>query len=97
MIRKATETDARCVAEMAVMMWDCHSLEELVEEFEIVLGNEECAVYLYCIGNMPIGFAQCGLRYDYVEGTESSPVGYLEGIIKLNEAYEKRIRHCYSW
>ncbi len=27
-----------------------------------------------------MGFAQCQLRRDYVEGTESSPVGYLEGI-----------------
>ena len=27
-----------------------------------------------------IGFAQCQLRHDYVEGTETSPVGYLEGI-----------------
>lgn len=22
-----------------------------------------------------VGFAQCGLRFDYVEGTDSSPVG----------------------
>ena len=28
----------------------------------------------------PIGFAQCQLRRDYVEGTSTSPVGYLEGI-----------------
>ena len=27
-----------------------------------------------------MGFAQCQLRHDYVEGTDSSPVGYLEGI-----------------
>ena len=27
-----------------------------------------------------IGFSQCQLRHDYVEGTKSSPVGYLEGI-----------------
>lgn len=27
-----------------------------------------------------VGFAQCQLRHDYVEGTEGSPVGYLEGI-----------------
>ena len=27
-----------------------------------------------------IGFAQCQLRFDYVEGTRSSPVGYLEGV-----------------
>ena len=35
------------------------------------------------------GFAQCGLRFDYVEGTDSSPVGYLEGIFVLEE-YKKR-------
>ena len=28
----------------------------------------------------PAGFAQCQLRHDYVQGTRSSPVGYLEGI-----------------
>ena len=27
-----------------------------------------------------MAFAQCQLRHDYVEGTETSPVGYLEGI-----------------
>lgn len=27
-----------------------------------------------------MGFAQCQLRCDYVEGTIHSPVGYLEGI-----------------
>ena len=36
-----------------------------------------------------VGFAQCGLRFDYVEGTDSSPVGYLEGIFVLEE-YKKR-------
>jgi aminoglycoside 6'-N-acetyltransferase I len=28
----------------------------------------------------PIGFAEAGLRHDYVNGTESSPVAFLEGI-----------------
>ena len=27
-----------------------------------------------------MGFAQCQLRWDYVEGTSHSPVGYLEGV-----------------
>ena len=79
MIREATREDVACIAEMVLMIWDSH-LEELAEEFEMALKNEECAIYLYQIDNMPIGFAQCGLRHDYVEGTESSPVGYLEGI-----------------
>ena len=28
----------------------------------------------------PVGFARCQLRHDYVEGTDSSPAGYPEGI-----------------
>lgn len=36
-----------------------------------------------------VGFAQCGLRHDYVEGTTGSPVGYLEGIF-VEEPYRKQ-------
>lgn len=49
-----------------------------------------------------VGFAQCGLRFDYVEGTDSSPVGYLEGIFVLEE-YKKRgyakelLGECQNW
>ena len=44
----------------------------------------------------------CGLRFDYVEGTDSSPVGYLEGIFVLEE-YKKRgyakelLGECQNW
>ncbi|MBO5034456.1 MAG: GNAT family N-acetyltransferase, partial [Oscillospiraceae bacterium] len=40
----------------------------------------ECAVFFAAEEGFPIGFAQCQLRSDYVEGTGTSPVGYLEGI-----------------
>lgn len=49
-----------------------------------------------------IGFAHCQLRYDYVEGTKSSPVSYLEGIF-IEEDYRrygyanKLIKSCESW
>lgn len=102
MISKATKTDVACVAEMAVMMWDSNSIEGLVREFETMLENEECAIYIYRIDNMPVGFAQCGLRHDYVEGTESCPVGYLEGIF-VREEYRKKgyarelLAECEKW
>ena len=50
----------------------------------------------------PIAFAQCQLRHDYVEGTESSPVGYLEGIF-VSEGYRKKgcaaelLSECERW
>lgn len=104
MIRKAAKEDVICIAEMAIMMWDCHSVEELAEEFVAILDNEECAIYLIFdnIDDMPIGFAQCGLRHDYVEGTESSPVGYLEGIF-IREGYRNKgyakdlLAECENW
>ena len=85
MIRKAVKADAIYIAEMAAVMWESHSLDELAGEFETVLEDEKSAVYIYCIHNTPVGFAQCGLRHDYVEGTGSSPVGYLEGIFLRDE------------
>lgn len=102
MIRKAVKEDAICIAEMAVIMWDSPSVEELVKEFETGIENGECVIYIYCVDNMPIGFAQCGLRHDYVEGTESSPVGYLEGIFIREEhrrmGYAKELlAECEKW
>ena len=102
MIRKAAKTDMVSVAEMAVMMWDSHSVEELKGEFEQEIENKDCVMYIYCIDNIPIGFAQCGLRHDYVEGTESRPVGYLEGIY-VREEYRNRgyarelLAECEKW
>lgn len=48
------------------------------------------------------GFAQCQLRHDYVEGTDSSPVGYLEGIFVKQEhrkqGYAKELlAKCEEW
>ena len=48
------------------------------------------------------GFAQCQLRHDYVEGTDSSPVGYLEGIF-VEESHRHRglakklLTACEEW
>ncbi len=85
MITRATRNDAKVVAELAVCMWDSSSVEELQQEFaeDIEAGG---AVFLAWRDGEPIGFAKCGLRHDYVEGTESSPVGYLEGIYVAENA-----------
>ncbi len=47
-------------------------------------------------------FAQCSLRNDYVEGTDSSPVGYLEGVFVKeeyrNKGYAKELLlTCEKW
>ena len=85
MIRKATNYDSHILAELAVQMWDSHTIDELETEFVETLNDKQSAFFIKYINDLPIGFAQCGLRTDYVEGTESSPVGYLEGIFVMEE------------
>lgn len=80
MIVKAEEKDALVVAALAAALWTQHSPQEMEQEFALLLGDREAAVFLKVEGDCAVGFAQCQLRHDYVEGTESSPVGYLEGI-----------------
>ncbi len=101
-MRKATPDDAKIVAKIAVRLWPEHRPEELEAEFESILPNEDCAVYLYEQAGRAIGFAQCQLRHDYVEGTETSPVGYLEGVF-VEKPYRNRgvasalLAACENW
>lgn len=80
MVQRATKDDSRILAEMAIQMWESHTVESLETEFTETLNDKHSTFFIKYVNSVPIGFAQCGLRTDYVEGTESSPVGYLEGI-----------------
>ena len=80
MIKKAETNDLEILAKLAVMMWQNHSVSELINEFPEIMANGKSQFFLKYENDIPIGFAQCQLRYDYVEGTSTSPVGYLEGI-----------------
>ena len=101
-IRKAAFSDAAAAADLAVQLWPDHDMRELQTEFESLLTDEGAAVFLACVDETPVGFAQCQLRHDYVEGTSSSPVGYLEGIFVM-PAYQRRgiarilLSSCESW
>ena len=79
-IRKAAPGDVTAVAMLAQLLWPHHEEADLEAEFAPLLKSDSAAVFLAYEENHPIGFAQCQLRCDYVEGCESSPVGYLEGI-----------------
>ena len=80
MVQKAIEQDAAVLADLALVLWPSHDAAELRAEFTELLKSEEATCFLACEAGVPVGFAQCQLRHDYVEGTQTSPVGYLEGI-----------------
>ena len=78
-VRKANPADSTALAELASRMWSS-SVEELAPEFAELTASPEAACFLGVDGDQPVGFAQCQLRHDYVEGCHSSPVGFLEGV-----------------
>ena len=78
-IRLATGAQAGELARLASELWES-PLQELEELFAGLTNSENAACFLACQDGVPLGFAQCQLRHDYVEGTRTSPVGYLEGL-----------------
>lgn len=102
MIKRAVAADAGEIAAMAVQMWNEHSLHELTDEFSVGILQGRAHFFVKYEQGIPVGFAECGLRHDYVEGTETSPVGYLEGVF-VKEPYRHRgyakelLSACETW
>lgn len=102
MVRKAGEQDLEILANLAVLLWDSNSVSELIAEFSEIISTSKSQFFLKYKNDIPIGFAQSQLRYDYVEGTKTSPVGYLEGIF-IKEGYRKKgyakelLVECEAW
>ncbi|MBO5032373.1 MAG: GNAT family N-acetyltransferase [Lachnospiraceae bacterium] len=102
MIRKAQKEDAAILAELAVQMWKENSIQELAEDFSGIISKDDAEVFIKYLQDAPVGFAQCQLRHDYVEGTETTPVGYLEGIFIKEEFRhkgfaEELLNECEKW
>ena len=101
-IRKAEIKDLTMIAELACQLWPDNTVDEMCSEMGEILAKPDAAIFLAYAEKVPIGFAQCQLRHDYVEGTDSFPVGYLEGIY-VTESYRhhgiaKRLLHaCEVW
>ncbi|MDT3485585.1 aminoglycoside 6'-N-acetyltransferase [Stenotrophomonas maltophilia] len=77
-ISKATSADAAAWAQLRLGLWP--DADDPLEELAQSLADAEGAVFLARVADgEAVGFAEVCLRHDYVNGTESSPVGFLEG------------------
>jgi len=101
-IRKAETIDLTQLTGLALGLWPEHDPEELKQELGQLLSREDAAFFLAWEEQHALGFSQCQLRRDYVEGTESSPVGYLEGIY-VDTPWRRKgiakalVQSCRSW
>ncbi|MGE7768758.1 aminoglycoside 6'-N-acetyltransferase [Peribacillus sp. NPDC096540] len=102
MLREATLPEAKEAAQLALLLWPDNNLEAFIQEIKQIIAQPDSTIILAYHNSEAIGFAQCQLRYDYVEGTSSSPVGYLEGLY-VKEAFRKQgfaknlVNTCENW
>lgn len=67
-----------------------------------IVKDENSTCFIKFIDEKALAFANVALRHDYDEGTETSPLGYLEGIY-LKENYWKKgyarelVEDCEKW
>ncbi len=99
---KADLKDIESVAKLAVLLWEDNSVSDFINDFSELIAKGKAQFFLKYDNNIPVGFAQCQLRYDYVEGTETTPVGYLEGIFVKKDYRNKGIAkellaECEAW
>ena len=99
---RAEDKNAEYLSELVRIIWPEHSVEELTGIIKHYIASEDSAVFTETVNGQYVGVALCGLRHDYVEGCETSPVGYLEGI-GIHEAFRfrgiarKLLSECEQW
>jgi aminoglycoside 6'-N-acetyltransferase I len=88
-IEQANPTNLDDVTRLALKLWPEHAWRELRNELEDLLASEKDRIFLAVKEGDTIGFLHMSLRFDYVEGSSSSPVGYVEGIY-VDENYRNQ-------
>ena len=101
-ITEASSKDLNKLVEMVLKLWpDCDYEEEFERNMQMLDATNE-QVFLIKVRQESVGFIQLSLRTDYVEGTTTSPVVYIEGIY-VEPAHRKLglaqllVQHAEKW
>ncbi|WP_416758590.1 aminoglycoside 6'-N-acetyltransferase [Pseudomonas sp. BNK-6] len=81
-IQPGSSADAASWLQLRLGLWpDCPPEEHLAEIRQMLAAPQRYGCWLaFAQNGEAIGLAEAALRHDYVNGTESSPVVFLEGI-----------------
>ena len=77
---KAEAYQASQLAALLGLLWSKHTEHELTEMALEYIQSEQSAMFAEEVKGSLVGVALCSIRTDYVEGCDTSPVGYLEGV-----------------
>lgn len=73
LIRKATLEDVPQLVSLAIQMWKSHTVEDLTKIFCEHIRKGKNFIFLAISEEHIVGFAQCGLRFDYVGAVKKLP------------------------
>jgi len=88
-IVKVTKKDFSEWVKLGCEFWNKHSEENIRKDFKRMLTSKREVSFLCRNDNKLVGFINIAIRVDYVEGSKTSPVGYLEGIY-VRKAYRNQ-------
>ena len=75
------QADLEQSVKLAESLWPNENTDDLRRHFNDILHNDNWITFLCKTeAGDPIAFANISIRVDYVEGSTTSPVGYIEGI-----------------
>ena len=81
MVRQCESPDTDGWLALRRALWSHCTVEEHRSEMEMWCADpRRYAAFVAISGGRPVGFAEVVIRHDHVNGTDASPVGFLEGI-----------------
>lgn len=79
-IRPARADDRRAWAAMRAVLWPDASADEHGAEIDAITARDDLVCFVALDKGAAVGFAEAAIRRDPVNGCDTSPVGFLEGI-----------------
>jgi aminoglycoside 6'-N-acetyltransferase I len=91
-ITPCTSDDLDEWSQLRGALWPDYAIGELRASAEAMLAEPGSGIALLCrIDGRAVGFAEGSLRRDYVNGCETSPVAFLEGIFVTPTCRNRRV------
>jgi len=105
--RIASISDLDTITKLSALLY-CGDYSEKLELDELYVSNKEdllnphMAMFIAFDSGKAVGFSHVLARHEYVIGTESSPVGYLEGVYvcpdyRSNDIAKTLVNMCENW
>ena len=102
-IRPGTADDESSWLALRAALWpDTAELDHRLEMQRWLAEPHRYGQFIAFDADSPVGFAEVALRFEHVNGTDSSPVGFLEGIYVVPAARRRGIARelvaaCETW